>query len=143
MQESNKIEVGDVFYLVREFDEIASFEKPTSYSWRKSTTSYVRTKFFERNSLRYLEIVDTKKFGRKRKFKVRLFLKENKKIEWSSYRSRIDMTAEELTRWLDSKVLKGKIQTGHMIKSSWGEIAKEQLLENISDIDVNDNTKIR
>lgn len=136
-----KVKIGEIYKLTREFDIVAEQEVNRKYDWHaRLETVRARSEWFKKNNFKYVEILDSLKMGRQKKYKIRLFMPDG--VEWFS-RKYYNKEDEELSRWVPEKLLKNKIKTGHMVKSNWGEIAKEKLLESTDNISVDDNTKIR
>lgn len=121
-----EFKVGDVFQIC---DDGFDYEKKIY----KSETIYhsIKSSFFKPNHLKYLEVVDKMKHGKKTKLKIKLF-HQNKKVlneQWtmSSFKERKE--PEELYKWIYPNILKRKLEIGSISPSSWGDIAKEALLE--------------
>ena len=118
-----KFNVGDIFLVC---------DKGFDFDWIQEKDRYSQivhmTHFFPENFLKYLEVTDKLKRGRKHIYKVRLFM-ENKKVtdtHWSS--SRIN-NPQELDRWLPEKILEIKLRKGSIFNYSWAELAKEELIK--------------
>lgn len=113
--------VGDVFIC------------PKSYGFDNDISSdgfEKSTQFFPYNSLKYMEIVDKRKFNKKYIYKIRLFYEKGKTdtkyYAWSLGNIK---DPDELIKWVSKRVLDHKVHIGSIVKIGWDVIAKEQLNE--------------
>ncbi len=114
-------EVGDVFTCPKSY----GFDSDVSKDGLGRTTQ-----FFPYNSLKYMEIVDKRKFNKKFIYKIRLFCEKGKtdtKYYTWSFSNMKD--PDELIKWVPKRVLDHKIYVGSIVKIGWDVIAKEQLNE--------------
>ena len=109
--------IGDLFQICEYgFDFVKEIEK------EKYSSSIVTSSYFENNGLKYVEIVNSIKHGKRTKYKIKLFFRD--KDIWHSY-----SCPEELFKWVYPRVLKDKLEVGAIWSITWVDIAKETLIE--------------
>lgn len=93
------------------------------------TIYYIRTSnFIPENHLKYMEIIDSKKVGKKRIYKTRLFyLNPKTRVDWSY--PKWNPEPEEIFVWISEKILEIKLKNKNIENYSWSQIAKEELLD--------------
>ncbi|MFW6226114.1 MAG: hypothetical protein ACOC3V_04075 [bacterium] len=117
-------QVGQIYKVCDEgFDFIREITK-------NGICKILKTNFFYEDNFKYMEIINSKKFNRTRKYKIRLLIKN--KERWSlSYACKSENVKLKNFTWITSTVLNKKIELGVIEKTNWDEIAKEKLLEEI------------
>lgn len=123
-----EFKIGDVFQINKNgFDFIKESRINRFVSYQE------KTKYNEFNSLKYIEIVDYFKHKRIKHYKLKIFWEDEKLMNPTWYSASNLKESKEIYKWTTINNLKRKIYNDVIWKISWGDIAKEVLLEGHDD----------